>query len=364
MIIGQVINIENGFVTGWCYDDRDIEKKLLVTLYVDGRLVAEQVATVPIQKSLKGGHPTGNCGFRFSINDFGYLGQPFRVVVNGEEINSKYKALLQNKANALIDRIQIYGERASGTNFLAQLLTRNLPNIPHTSIFGWKHFFPPEELPNSEKTLFIVIFRDPFDWIRSLSLQPHHAHKSLRNNLFPDFIRKEWYCVFDEKAGIKPEDTNYGQEMMFERNPNTGKRFENVVQLRNAKNIAFLKLKDKVRHIEFVKYEDLLADPDGFLKRLVRNYNVYRKPELITIDTYKGITSKKFSPRQYNPISEEDLVFILSNLNLQVEMKLGYGLSVKEWRRRKLNYFRYFYVIIENNITRLIMKIYERIRFK
>jgi len=59
--------------------------------------------------------------------------------------------------------------------------------------------------------------------------QPYHVHLSLRDVTFDKFIQKEWRCNFDETSHTPPGHPTFGAEMMFERNPETGKRFARVV---------------------------------------------------------------------------------------------------------------------------------------
>ncbi|HKM92319.1 MAG TPA: hypothetical protein VJY41_01570 [Prolixibacteraceae bacterium] len=187
-------------------------------------------------------------------------------------------------------------------------------------------FFPPETFPNSKNCLFIVIYRNPFDWLRSLHLQPHHTHPSLKNISFSKFIRTEWQCIWDEWANVHPDDDKYRKEMLFERNPITGERFENVIQLRNAKIKAFELLKKKVTHIEYVRYEDLVKEPDEFLNKLAEKYLLPLKNTFENIITYKGITPKTYKPKTYNEITPDDLEYIMINIDVAFERKIGYSL--------------------------------------
>ena len=134
-----------------------------------------------------------------------------------------------------IRHIQIYGERYSGTNFLQHLLEKNLSDISIDYKFGWKHFFINGDVENASNFLFVVIYRDPFDWLRSFHSYPYHAAPEIKKARFSQFIRHEWWCAWDEDAGKSPEDPIYGKEMMFERDPKTLNRFSNVIRLRTAK---------------------------------------------------------------------------------------------------------------------------------
>jgi len=136
---------------------------------------------------------------------------------------------------AEIKRIQVFGERCSGTNYLESLLTQNLDDITLRRDFGHKHFFHLPGVSHADDCLFIIIYRELFDWLRSLHQQPYHAASELRDIHFSEFIRRPWWCVWSEESGKTPTNPLYGKEMMFERNPRTGKRFRNVIRLRANK---------------------------------------------------------------------------------------------------------------------------------
>ena len=85
-----------------------------------------------------------------------------------------------------IKSFKILGERCSGTNFILQLIYKNILDFPEVFLFhfGHKHFLPWFDFPtdhqklqalsysncdltDSDECLFIFIIRDPYDWIRS-----------------------------------------------------------------------------------------------------------------------------------------------------------------------------------------------------
>lgn len=334
MIRGSIDRIDNHKIRGWCFDPSKPKERLTVELFIDGikiKKVKADVFRVDLDKSK---NIPGNCGFEISLpQSIEYKGQAIELLSDKTPIKSRFSVLLGEKNTEKIKRIQIYGERASGTNFLKQLLVKNIPNIAHTNQYGWKHFFPPETFPNSNKCLFIVIYRNPFDWLRSIHLQPHHTHPSLRKISFSDFIRTEWHCIWDELANVLPDDEKYGKEMLFERNPKTGDRFENIIKLRNAKNKAFEKLKKEVEFVEYVRYEDLIKNPLDFISKIKEKYNLFTTKEYNSIDTYKGITRKTFVPKTYASISKNDLQFIKKNLDSSIEKQIGY--DVKKYKLAK-----------------------------
>jgi hypothetical protein len=350
MIKGYLDRIDNYLIQGWCFDSDKTDQRMTVSLYLDSKLIAKKRAEIFRVDLLEISHPTGYCGFVIEIpRDIDYLGQKIEVLAGGIKLKSRYRQLL--KSNELIDRIQLYGERASGTNFLMALLQKNFPNIVITDEFGWKHFFPPENFQGSDNSLFIVIYRDPFDWIRSLYLQPNHVHHSLRKIGFSEFIRKEWYCIYTKLAGINRSDESYGKEMMFERDPKTGERFENVLQLRSAKILAFEAIRRKVKYCKYIRYEVLNANPLKFLNEISAQFQIGLVPEFIPVNNYKGFSKKTFVPKKYFSISTSDLKFIKMNLICTLENRIGYRFK-----------FRYLKLVLKNLRFQYSRKIIQKVK--
>ena len=129
--------------------------------------------------------------------------------------------------------INLFGERCSGTNYLFHLVQKNFENVNiNTHRFGWKHWFPGTAGPGAEvgkhaiqpcmqleestdNDIFLVVFRDPYDWIRSMSKEPHHAHDHFYLP-FSKFIRREWKCYYGPYPD--PENIHDDNELMCERN--------------------------------------------------------------------------------------------------------------------------------------------------
>ena len=84
----------------------------------------------------------------------------------------------------MIQRIKVFGERNSGTNFIIQLITQNIKDIEIFSSFyaggtGWKHGTPKLNLFNNiDDTLFVFIIRDLKPWLKSMYITPYHLEKS------------------------------------------------------------------------------------------------------------------------------------------------------------------------------------------
>lgn len=229
-------------------------------------------------------------------------------------------------AGPAVTRIQIFGERCSGTNYLEHLLRRNVPEVPLTWEFGWKHFFPRPGAEAADDCLFVVIYRNAFDWLRSLHRTPWHAAPELWHLDFARFIRAPWWCVYDEHWPVAPDDPRYGTELLIERDPVTGERFANVLRLRSAKIRAWEDLRARARHAAAVRYEDLNADPAAAVAALAGAFGLPQLPAFRPVREDKG-GSRRYRRKVYPPIGEADLQFILAELDPALEALAGYDLA-------------------------------------
>ena len=240
-----------------------------------------------------------------------------------------------------ITRFQICGERCSGTSFVHHLLQDNFPLVKPTSDYGWKHYlwwfkdeaptdskkakqklkilrYLPQAatLADSDDCLFVVIIRDPYDWLRSFFCKPHEVHASLKSKGLLHFVSSEW------RSADKPRKVTRFKQIE-NLNPWTKKPFKNVLELRKHKNQNYLKLSSLVKNFVFVRYEDVRDAPEEFVCFLKENYGMKCSQEFIPITKHKGI-NKAFVPKSYSPFTEEELSFINKNLDWANEKSLGY----------------------------------------
>lgn len=230
--------------------------------------------------------------------------------------------------------VQIFGERCSGTNYLARLVEKNFGAVEITTSFGGKHWFirdhQPRGRPNrstdlecvrqladGDDTLFLVIFRDPIDWLRSLHARPYHApgHGGLP---FADFIRKPWLCWEPGRAN----------PLWPERGPYFIEEAENVVRLRTEKLQHLTNLAGTVANVAFVNYEALLDDL-GALAAVAERFGIplRHRPLLDETFSFGSGEGRAFEGRRaYPPVSGRDLRFILRHLDRDLEASIGYDL--------------------------------------
>jgi|694.fasta_scaffold00928_87 hypothetical protein len=233
----------------------------------------------------------------------------------------------------MIEKILIRGERCSGTNYLYSLIEKNF-NIELCSQLGWKHSYINifnKNLHNHEKYLVIFIFRNPIDWIGSLYQKLWHFEKSIKKQKYENIGE---FIISEPKQLIKGlnelKDFNEENELYWERNPFTLKRAENICELRNWKNENYLSSTNILSNVEFVKYEKLFENPRLFMDYINDKY-IKQKYEFENVTTYKGLEKKgTYIPKQYEKLTEKDLIFIENNLDWELENKIGYKKTILE----------------------------------
>lgn len=225
-----------------------------------------------------------------------------------------------------INKIQIFGERCSGTNYLEHLLLKNLEAIEITSQFGFKHCFHREIGEKTSDCLFVIIYRSPLDWLRAMHKIPHHAAFELRGIPFEDFIRKEWWCQWDETSEVTPDNPLYGKEIMIDRCPLTHKRFTNIIKLRRAKICDYESLRDKADNLIYITLEELKIYPEDFIKIVSDKFKIKKSCNFTDIIKYQG-KGDPYIPTFYDPITVADLDHIINEIDVQLEKSIGYDIN-------------------------------------
>jgi len=192
-----------------------------------------------------------------------------------------------------MEKIKIFGERNTGTHFLARLIRANFrcQLLPGTlaearrgyrdrieeelaatisddakrmwvrqarldqffesnawSTLGWKHSVPNVDLivshPDKEQILFVTVTKNPYAWILSLFRRPYESVASRRPDDLLSFICEPWVTGRRDNAPLV---------------------LPSPVELWNLKNEGYFRLARMVRVIR-VRYETVLADPAAFLE--------------------------------------------------------------------------------------------------
>lgn len=213
----------------------------------------------------------------------------------------------------------------------------DLKEIPWTE-YGHKHFlwwfgstaftklkplkyeFKAVDMADSSDCLFVVIVRDPYDWLRSFFNYPHTVHEDLLNRGFSHFLRSQWKPVEEQH----PLEGSYKEIDGY--NPWTNKPFSNVLELRKYKMQNYLTLSKLVDNYMIVRYEDVCNAPEAFINFVATKYLLNKKEVFTPITTFKGLDIP-YVPKKYFSFSEENLYFINANIDWDVEEKVNYYLK-------------------------------------
>jgi len=233
----------------------------------------------------------------------------------------------------MIKYLQLFGERCSGTNFTEHLLSKNLANVQLTRDFGGKHWFIKGHHPrcranqstdyqcirpldDSADTLFICVFRNPFDWLRSLHARPYHAANHMGLTL-AEFLRKPWHSF--ETSRLNPCWPDRTDQYWFI------EEAKNILRLRTEKIQHLLKLQACVANVCYLNYE-ALRDDNELIGKMAHQFCIrLKQPYILAEQKHFGKPGNvEYSRRKHSPISDCDLEFIRRELNWEVEGRIGY----------------------------------------
>jgi hypothetical protein len=213
-----------------------------------------------------------------------------------------------------LEKFQIYGERCSGTSILEHSLIKNFEvvNIFNeikdiTSIkfkkYGHKHWFGNHlDLSDTDDTLFICIVRDPIMWLNSFYRSPHFLNKNMVKSPHT-FLHSE----FKSRCYKYSEKITIDEWRIHETNIYTSKPYKNIFELRHEKiRWMYEDLPKLVKNYIFIRYEDLMNDFQGTMKK-IHNKGLKKKN-----DNRKDIDEmKKWMKRDgYENVEESTFEFI------------------------------------------------------
>lgn len=207
-----------------------------------------------------------------------------------------------------IKKVQIYGERCSGTNYLEQLLITNF-DIEITRNYGHKHFFGFNDLSGSDDVLFIGIIRNLPDWVNSFYRDKHHLPTRLRNDVGA-FLNDEFFSVHDDGSLIETDI-----------NLETNEIYKNIFELRHVKNKFLVEtMPSSAKNYKLIIYDNLTADFVNVMNEL-KDYGLVMKRGIqfpVNVGYYKAERNTPFI-KKTNQIPTE---LILSKANLFYETLL------------------------------------------
>ncbi len=256
----------------------------------------------------------------------------FFLILSKSLFSLDYGLDYQLNPSEKIDFVQIFAERHSGSFYMRSLLAENFSLLGKKRGYCHKHFPPwigvdpkindfPEK---SKRFLTVVVFRNPYDYIRGMRKIPWHADRALFALRFSSFIRKPWKLA-------QSEVNRYGREKVhFDSEPLSGKPFKNVMALRTAKIKQMLGLKEYCHNIYYINYEVVLKNEDAVLKEIASLFSIQKMPKFKKIEYYKGNPELgRYVQKKYKPISQQDLDFINKELDEELENQIGYQIIRK-----------------------------------
>lgn len=223
---------------------------------------------------------------------------------------------------------QVLGERNSGTNFAKVLLKRNFDLKP-VEAYGWKHGFP-HAVAYRPDILYVVVFRNAMSWARSMFEKPWHSMEQMQALPFGEFIRAPWHTTIDRchYFGLDRNSPLMDEPLQLDRHPISGKPFENIFALRNAKTEAFLGMAHRCANVVFVRHEQMAEQSEEMIEHLRSGFDLGHSKPFSAINRRLG---SRFAPHIKNrpPRPEEitpaDRAFIRDSLDLKQEARLGYS---------------------------------------
>lgn len=237
-----------------------------------------------------------------------------------------------------IARFHVLGERSSGTNFVKRLMGRNTPLKP-TEALGWKHAFVHMRAVPSDLAVVCVV-RSADSWVRSMHTKPWHTTHALQALPFSEFIRAEWDTLVDRPRYFDDLDPlTLGQPLQYDRDPLSGERFENIFALRTAKLRSLLSMLNRDCACVILRMEGATAAPQDTLLQVRTSLGL----EMST-DEFRPVIKRlgsKFKasietrPSTPETLSADDLTYMKSKLDLDLEAQLGYSYELSSSEMKK-----------------------------
>lgn len=247
----------------------------------------------------------------------------------------EYGISANHRHSVPITKLFVISERCSGSNYINSLLLQNFPlkeeHLGHKHFPPWyqwpieKYFGNPQyyTFEGTEDFLFIVIFRNPYDWVRSFHMSPWHAHPSLRKIPFAQFIRSPWLIDPQDKTMVRQQSLHPGLDL----NPFDELPFQNVFALRTEKIKTMLTIKERAANVYFINYEVVRDHPQEVLREIGDLFLLQKNAEYSPVIYKKGKPAEgEYKATQYPFLSVEDLLYINAQLNPEVEEAIGYPL--------------------------------------
>ena len=173
----------------------------------------------------------------------------------------RYNKFYSTTSNNIIKNFTIYGERHSGTNWLAKIIRQSF----HLNLiwkYDYKHFFGCchwNKLNGANDTLFIGIVRNIYGWIEGMHRIPYHLPKK-------DILSIKPWC---SKSYISERDSFCDSHWY------TKEKYTDIFDMRSNKiEFLYLYMPYLVDNYVFIRYEDLIKHTDQIIDTISENYKL------------------------------------------------------------------------------------------
>lgn len=136
--------------------------------------------------------------------------------------------------------------------------------------------------PKSENVLFVVVVRNPYQWVASMYNKPHHLYEMEYTDRY-SFLTNKYYCSHPNHPHLK--------EPFIE-------EAKNIIDIRNKKHTHWMNLSRLVRHFVIINYDDLPNE----IKKLPIDVNL-----------------SDFKLKNDYILEDREIKFIKSNLNNEID---------------------------------------------
>lgn len=183
----------------------------------------------------------------------------------------------------------------------------------------------------SKDVLVVVCVRDPYDWLASMYDKPWHCAASMRDLGFSGFIRAPWDSEIDRpKRFFKLPPNPYSSiPILQDRDPLTGLRFDNLIQMRTTKLRHWTGLANGLCNLVVCRFEAFKENPDAILSVVSKSFGIGLKP-FDWSDQPMGVMPAKMRQGKVGKISSKDVKFVNSHLDADLEQLLGYSIRSAE----------------------------------
>ncbi|GKY96788.1 hypothetical protein MPSEU_000638000 [Mayamaea pseudoterrestris] len=200
--------------------------------------------------------------------------------------------------------LHLLGERHSGTTWIQNHLRECFNHsdiLIRTGLHRWKHWFQEDGQYAGRKSMVVVMFRDPIQWIEAMHTVSHHAPKHYGLEWY-DFVTKPWTMkYFGKDLKLTASDYQSNKSICQEqftpkqvvpcleedfvsvtrsismrpnyelRHDGSGEPYKSIVDLRRDKVLNFMSIAkfDGILDFEPVQYEQLVQNgTNALLRRL------------------------------------------------------------------------------------------------